>query len=133
MKMPLSGSSTLVSLALTFLLAALPVAIRRLARTGDPYLLTRQFFDDILARISGPGRLRFTLHPPAALLVGFRAERGADSPSGAFNQSNYRGWAQQSNGRLPGLNCKITVNPWARSLQVYGIMVYGSLTLLVDF
>jgi hypothetical protein len=69
MRMPLARSSILVSLALMLLLAAVPGAIRRLVEPGDPYLLTRQFFDDILARLSGPGRLRFILQR-AALLVG---------------------------------------------------------------
>jgi hypothetical protein len=43
-----------------------------LLHTRDPYLFTRQFFDDILARLSGPGRLRFILQPTVAILLGAR-------------------------------------------------------------
>lgn len=72
MKWSLSWSSILISLALAILLAALPGAIRRLVRTGDPYLFTRDFFDDLWARLRGPGRLGFILQPSTALLVGLR-------------------------------------------------------------
>jgi hypothetical protein len=72
MKLSLSRSSILVSLALAILLAGLPGAMRRLVRTGDPYLFTRDFFDDMWSRLSGPGRLRFILQPATALLVGLR-------------------------------------------------------------
>jgi hypothetical protein len=72
MKISLSRSSILTVLAIAILLAALPSAIGRLVRTGNPYLLTQQFFADLLARLSGTGRLRFILQPVAALLVGMR-------------------------------------------------------------
>ena len=72
MKISLSRSSILTALAIAILLAALPGAIARLARTGNPYLLTQQFFEDILARLSGPGRLRFILQPLTAALLGLR-------------------------------------------------------------
>jgi len=72
MKISLSRSSILTALAIAILLAALPGAIGRLVRTGDPYLLTHRFFEDMLARLSGIGRLRFILQPMAALLVGMR-------------------------------------------------------------
>jgi hypothetical protein len=54
------------------LLSALPSAIRRIIQTGDPYLFTRRFFEDLWARLSGPGRLRFILQPTAAILLGVR-------------------------------------------------------------
>jgi hypothetical protein len=72
MKISLSRSSILTVLAITILLAALPSAIGRLIRTGNPYLLTQQFFEDMLARLSGAGRFRFILQPVTALLVGMR-------------------------------------------------------------
>jgi hypothetical protein len=72
MKISLSRSSILTALAIGVVLAALPSAIGRLVRTGDPYLLTQQFFEDMLARLSGTGRFRFVLQPVAALLVGMR-------------------------------------------------------------
>jgi hypothetical protein len=54
------------------LLAALPGAIATLVRTGDPYLFSKQFFEDMLARLSGTGRLRFILQPTVALFIGMR-------------------------------------------------------------
>ena len=55
------------------LLAALPGAIRKIVQTGDPYLFTAAFFRDILARLSGPGRLRFILQPTVAIILGARS------------------------------------------------------------
>jgi hypothetical protein len=72
MKISVSRSSILTALAIAILLAALPSTIARLVRTGDPYLLTKQFFEDMLVRLSGAGRLRFILQPVAALFVGMR-------------------------------------------------------------
>lgn len=54
------------------LLAALPGAVHRLIETRDPYLFTQQFFDDMFARFSGPGRLRFIVQPTVAVLLGVR-------------------------------------------------------------
>ena len=62
MKISLSRSSVLT----------LPGAIRRIIQTGDPYLFTERFFEDLWARLSGPGRLRFILRPTAAVLLGVR-------------------------------------------------------------
>jgi len=72
MKLSLSRSSILTALAIAVLLAVLPSALARLVRTGDHYLLTQRFFEDMWARLSGAGRLRFILQPLAALLVGMR-------------------------------------------------------------
>jgi hypothetical protein len=38
-----------------------------------PYLFTSQFFNDILARLSGPGRLRFIIQPTVAIILGERS------------------------------------------------------------
>jgi hypothetical protein len=54
------------------LLAAPPGAIRRLLETRDPYFFSQRFFADMLARLSGPGRLRFILQPAVAILPGRR-------------------------------------------------------------
>lgn len=72
MKISISRSSILIVLALTILLAAVPGAIRRIVQTGDLYLFTQRFFEDMVARLSGPGRLRFILQPVVASLVGIR-------------------------------------------------------------
>ena len=72
MKISLSRSTVLSFLAITTLLAALPHAIRRLIQTGDAYLFTVNFFEDILSRLAGPGRLRFIVQPVVALVIGAR-------------------------------------------------------------
>ena len=54
------------------LLAALPSAILRIIHSGNLYLFTSHFFEDILARLSGPGRLRFILQPIVAVILGMR-------------------------------------------------------------
>lgn len=54
------------------ILATLPGAIRRIMQTGDFYLFSRQFFEDMFARLSGPGRLRFIMQPIIATLLGAR-------------------------------------------------------------
>src|SRR5215475_1980777 len=70
MKVSVSRSSILVALAATVLLAALPGAIQRNVQTGDLYLFTQRFFEDMVARISEAGSLRFILQPMEASLVG---------------------------------------------------------------
>lgn len=57
---------------LAILLAALPGAIHRLIQTGNPYLFSREFFEDMTARLSGPGRFRFILQPVVAIFLGSR-------------------------------------------------------------
>ncbi len=72
MKVPTSRSSILTAIVILILLAAVPSAIRRMIQTGNFYLFTRHFFDDMLARLTGPGRLRFIVQPTVALLLGAR-------------------------------------------------------------
>lgn len=67
--------SILSTLVVVILGATIPGAIRRIMQTGDLYLFTQQFFEDMLARLSGPGRLRFLLQPTVAILLGFRDGR----------------------------------------------------------
>src|ERR1700741_1495304 len=69
----ISRTSILYAVVFAILLAALPGAIRKLIQTGDPYLLTERFFRDILARLSGPGRLRFIVQPTVAIVLGIRS------------------------------------------------------------
>lgn len=54
------------------LILAAPSAILRIIQTGHLYLFTDHFFQDILARLSGPGRLRFILQPTVAIILGAR-------------------------------------------------------------
>lgn len=72
MKISLSRSTVLTSLTIAILLAALPGAIRRLVATGNPYLFTKDFFEDMVSRLSGAGRFRFILQPTVALVLGAR-------------------------------------------------------------
>lgn len=72
MKISFSRSSVLTAIAIVILLSALPSAIRRVIQTGDPYLFTRRFFEDLWARLSGTGRLRFILQPTTAVVLGIR-------------------------------------------------------------
>jgi len=72
MKISPARGTVLTTLAIIVLLASVPGAIRRFIQTGDPYIFTRVFFEDMLARLSGPGRLRFILQPTMAVLVGVR-------------------------------------------------------------
>ena len=70
--MKISRSRILSLILVAILLGTLPSAIWRLIQSGDPYLFTRQFFEDIFARLSGPGRFRFILQPTVAMLLGAR-------------------------------------------------------------
>jgi len=72
MKISFSRSSVVTAIAILILLSAVPGAVRRIIQSGDPYLLTRRFFEDLRARLSGPGRLRFIIQPTAAVLLGMR-------------------------------------------------------------
>ena len=71
-QMKLSRSVILTAIVVVVLLAAAPHSIRRLIQTGNAYLFTRDFFYDMFARLSGPGRLRFIIQPTVAVLFGAR-------------------------------------------------------------
>jgi hypothetical protein len=72
MRISFSRSTVLSTLAAVIILAALPGAIHRIIETRNPYLFTRQFFEDMLARLSGPGRFRFIMQPAVAIFLGIR-------------------------------------------------------------
>ncbi len=67
-----SRNWVLGGIVLAVLVAVTPRAILRIVHTGDLYLFTDQFFHDILARLSGPGRLRFIIQPTVAIILGAR-------------------------------------------------------------
>ena len=71
-KVSISLNSILLIIVLAVLIAALPTAIWRVIRTGDPYLFTERFFIDVLARLSGPGKLRFVVQPIVAIVLAVR-------------------------------------------------------------
>src|SRR5215831_5698540 len=70
--MSVSRTSILYAILTAALLAALPGAIRKAIQAGDPYLFTERFFQDVLARLSGPGSLRFIFQPTVAIFLGVR-------------------------------------------------------------
>jgi len=68
----LSRGWILSGIVVALVIGVAPRAIVRIVETGDWYLLTNQFFQDILARLSGPGRLRFIIQPTVAIILGAR-------------------------------------------------------------
>jgi len=71
----ISRRSVLNAITLAALLATVPGALYTVIQTRDLYLFTHQFFQDIAARLSGPGRLRFFIQPLMAAALGFRDGR----------------------------------------------------------
>jgi len=85
MKLSFSRSTILTVLTATVLLAAVPGEVRRFMQTHDVYLLSREFLEDIIARFSGPGRLRFIFQPTVAIALGLRdGRKDADRGSPPF-------------------------------------------------
>lgn len=70
--LPFSRFSILSTLVAVIVLATLPNAIRRIVQTGNLYLFSCEFFEDMFARLSGPGRLRFIFQPTVAIVLGSR-------------------------------------------------------------
>ena len=70
MRIALSRSSILRTVVIVVILVATPRAIRKLMH--NLYLFTEQFFKDTVARLSGPGRLRFVMQPMVAIFLGVR-------------------------------------------------------------
>jgi hypothetical protein len=68
----ITRSSVLTAVVIAVLFAALPGTILRVVHSGNLYLFTHDFFADLLARLSGPGRMRFILQPTVAILLGAR-------------------------------------------------------------
>ena len=91
--------ATLILAGLTLLVLVLsaPGALRDAYERGGFYLFSRAFFEDIPARLTGPGRFRFVLQPLVALVLGTRsglADALAGRPpflSGVLFQRGLRG------------------------------------------
>ena len=62
----------LTALAILAIAAALVPAIVDTIETGRVYLFSRQFLEELPARFTGRGRLRFILQPTIAILLGLR-------------------------------------------------------------
>jgi hypothetical protein len=72
LKISISRSSLLTVLVIVALAVAVPFAVVEFMKTGEFYLLSHRFADDMVARLHGPGRLRFILQPVVAILLGAR-------------------------------------------------------------
>ncbi|HYL59595.1 MAG TPA: hypothetical protein VEU51_12040 [Candidatus Acidoferrales bacterium] len=72
MKNSISRSTLLMALVVAVLVAAIPFAVVEFFKTGELYVLSRRFADDMVARFHGPGRLRFILQPTVATVLGVR-------------------------------------------------------------
>jgi hypothetical protein len=68
----ISRSSLLTTLVIAVLFVATPFAVWEFAKTGELYVLSHQFIPDMIARLHGPGRLRFILQPTIATILGIR-------------------------------------------------------------
>jgi hypothetical protein len=71
-KISLSPSTVLIAIVIAVLVAATPFALAESIKNGEFFVLSRRFVDDMLARLHGPGRLRFILQPTVAILLGAR-------------------------------------------------------------
>jgi hypothetical protein len=83
LKISISRSSLLTAIVIAVLVAATPFAIAEFFRTGQIYILSRRFVDDMLARLHGPGRLRFIFQPTVAIVLGAR-DGVKDARAGKF-------------------------------------------------
>ena len=72
MKVCVSRRWLLPALVIGVLLAATPFAVWELVKTGEIYLFSPRFVEEMFARLSGPGRMRFILQPTAAIILGVR-------------------------------------------------------------
>jgi hypothetical protein len=72
LKISISRSAFLTAIVIAVLLATTPLAIIRIVRTGELYVFSRRFVPDMLARLHGPGRLRFVFQPTVAIILGTR-------------------------------------------------------------
>ena len=75
MRIPFSRSSVLTAVTTAIIVLVLPGAIRRVVQSGDPYLLTERFCEDMWVGITGSGRSMRdsqTKSPPFLSLLAFR-------------------------------------------------------------
>ena len=69
------------ALVIAALLGATPFAVWEILHTGEFYFLSHRFGEDLVARLHGPGQLRFILQPTAAIILGAR-DGVKDAPAG---------------------------------------------------
>jgi hypothetical protein len=79
LKTSISRSTFLMALVVAVPVVAAPFAIAEFFRTGELYIVSRRFVDDMMARFRGPGRLRFIVQPAVAIALGVRDGVGRGS------------------------------------------------------
>jgi len=72
LKISISRSTLLTAIVIAVLIVATPFAVVEFFKTGEFYMLSRRFVDDMFARLHGPGRLRFIFQPATAMVIGMR-------------------------------------------------------------
>jgi hypothetical protein len=72
LKISISRSSLLTAIVIALLIVATPFAVAEFFRTGELYVFSRRLIDDMVARLHGPGRLRFIFQPTVAIILGGR-------------------------------------------------------------
>jgi hypothetical protein len=72
LKVSITRSRLLTAIVIVVLVAATPFAVAEFFRAGELYVFSRRFVDDMLARLHGPGRLRFIFQPMVAIVLGAR-------------------------------------------------------------
>jgi hypothetical protein len=75
------ATAVLAGITLLVLVLSLPGSLRDAFDRGGIYLFSRAFFEDLLRRLTGPGRFRFVVQPTIATLLGIRSGR-ADARAG---------------------------------------------------
>jgi hypothetical protein len=79
----LSRDSILPAIVILVLLATLPFVVWEFMQTREVYIFSRRFWPDLVARLHGPGRMRFIMQPTVAIILGARdgvKDRRADKP-----------------------------------------------------
>jgi hypothetical protein len=71
-KLSVTRSSVLTAIVIALLIIATPFAVWEFILTGELYILSHRFGQDFIARLHGPGRLRFILQPTIATILGAR-------------------------------------------------------------
>jgi hypothetical protein len=75
LKISISRSSLLTAIVIAVLLVATPFAVWEFVKTGDLYMLSQRFVDEIVAPLHGPGRMRFIFQPTVAIILGAKLTR----------------------------------------------------------
>ena len=84
----------LAALTLLVLVLSLPVSLRDAYERGGLYVFSKEFFEDLPKRLTGPGRFRFVLQPLTATILGIlsgRSDARAGRPPYLYGLAFHRG------------------------------------------